>query len=86
MLYGIERWAMKKQHKNKIRTSKIGKVCYMCGKFRWDKIKRDKLEWDGKNERGIYIYIEKEREGEWERERVGAAYIVETMEENRLNM
>jgi len=40
MLYGIECWAVKKQHENKLSVTKMRRMLrWMFGKTRWDKIR-----------------------------------------------
>jgi len=43
MLYGIECWAVKKQHENKLSVTKMRMLRWICGKTRWDKIRNDSI-------------------------------------------
>jgi len=43
MLYGIECWIVKNQHRNKFSVAETKMLCGLSGKTRWDKIRKDNI-------------------------------------------
>lgn len=43
IFYGKKYWTLKNQHENKVNVADMRKLCWMCGKTRYDKIKNENI-------------------------------------------